>query len=446
MTKRERTAIERDEQSGSREMNNQREIMDETYLGNGKEGGDNDLWTEGQGDRDDLWAGENDEGMYESESDESEYSIGDGSESDFSDCRRIREEVRKEQKALDEELDEEIKKSLLKYKNKAEEFDSDSDYYGSYNSEDETDEDIAYAEPPKFKKQTKVNEVFNMNTAGKDIKWVPGLIFGDKSQIKATVRNFSIESGRPLRYLVDDKQRIQVACAKGCPFKMWISYIQIRDCWQIKTVNDVHNCIYHYSNKLVTVKYLVDVYGNKIRRNPSWKLKEMQEEFKKVLKVEVCEAKCCRVRQMALSGVQEEMKKHYAGLRKFAGEILRSNKNNTVKITTTRVNEEDAPHFQRFYVCYDQLKKAWKEGCRPIIGLDGCFLKTVCGGQLLSAVGRDGNNSMFPIAMAVVETESYASWSWFLHLLIEGLFQFFFLFIPIINIFLIILSKTDAHT
>lgn len=40
---------------------------DETYLGNGKEGGDNDLWTEGQGDRDDLWAGENDEGMYESE-------------------------------------------------------------------------------------------------------------------------------------------------------------------------------------------------------------------------------------------------------------------------------------------------------------------------------------------------------------------------------------------
>lgn len=57
----------------------------------------------------------------------------------------------------------------------------------------------------------------------------------------------------------------------------------------------------------------------------------MQEEFKKVLKLEVCEAKCCRVRQKALSGVQEEMKKHYAGFRKFEGEILRSNKNNIVK-------------------------------------------------------------------------------------------------------------------
>ena len=117
----------------------------------------------------------------------------------------------------------------------------------------------------------------------------------------------------------------------------------------------------------------------------------------------------------------EEIKKHYEGLRKFGGEILRSNKENTVKIQTTRVNDGDAPHFQRMYVCYAELKKAWKEGCRPILGLDGCFLKIVCGGQLLSAVGRDGNNSIFPIAMAVVETESYDSWKWFMTLLSEDL-------------------------
>ena len=97
------------------------------------------------------------------------------------------------------------------------------------------------------------------------------------------------------------------------------------------------------------------------------------------------------------------------------------NKDNTVKISTTRENEGDAPHFKRFYVCYDGLKKAWKTGCRPILGLDGCFLKTVCGGQLLSAVGRDGNNCILPVAMAVVETESYDSWSWFLMLLVDDL-------------------------
>lgn len=151
-----------------------------------------------------------------------------------------------------------------------------------------------------------------------------------------------------------------------------------------------------------------------IRRNPNWKLTEMQEEFKRVLKVEVYGAKCCRVRQMALSGVQEEMKKHYAGLRRFGGEI---NRENTVKICTIRQNEEDLPQFQRFYVCYAQLKKAWKVGCRPVLGLDDCFLKTVCGDQMLSAVGRDDNNSIFPVAMAIVESECYDSWKWFLMLL-----------------------------
>ncbi|KAK6791841.1 hypothetical protein RDI58_010922 [Solanum bulbocastanum] len=54
--------------------------------------------------------------------------------------------------------------------------------------------------------------------------------------------------------------------------------------------------------------------------------------------------------------------------------------------------------FVYFYVCLDALKKGWKEGCKRIIGFDGCFLKGACKGELLVAVGRNGNNQMFPIA------------------------------------------------
>ena len=58
---------------------------------------------------------------------------------------------------------------------------------------------------------------------------------------------------------------------------------------------------------------------------------------------------------------------------------------------------------------------------RPVIGLDGCFLKTETKGQLLSAVGRDGNNQMFPISWAVVEGENQDSWTWFIKLLMQDL-------------------------
>ena len=52
--------------------------------------------------------------------------------------------------------------------------------------------------------------------------------------------------------------------------------------------------------------------------------------------------------------------------------------------------------------------------CRPIIGLDWCHIKGHHTGQLLSAVGVDANNGMFPIAFAVVESEGKATWTWFL--------------------------------
>ena len=52
--------------------------------------------------------------------------------------------------------------------------------------------------------------------------------------------------------------------------------------------------------------------------------------------------------------------------------------------------------------------------CRPLIGLDGCFLKGEYRGQLLTAIGKDGNNQMLPIAYAVVEAETTELWSWLL--------------------------------
>lgn len=42
------------------------------------------------------------------------------------------------------------------------------------------------------------------------------------------------------------------------------------------------------------------------------------------------------------------------------------------------------------------------------------------GGQLLCAVGHDGNENMFPFAMAIVDIEEKISWKWFLNLLFEN--------------------------
>ena len=53
----------------------------------------------------------------------------------------------------------------------------------------------------------------------------------------------------------------------------------------------------------------------------------------------------------------------------------------------------------------DACKNGFRAACRPIIGLDGCFVKGPHKGQLLAAIGIDPDNAIYPIAYAVVESE-----------------------------------------
>nr|GEX54034.1 uncharacterized protein [Tanacetum cinerariifolium] len=60
-------------------------------------------------------------------------------------------------------------------------------------------------------------------------------------------------------------------------------------------------------------------------------------------------------------------------------------------------------------------------GCRPYISLDGCHLKGKFNGVLVAATCIDGNNSIFPVAYRVLESENTKSWTWFLNLLKEAI-------------------------
>ncbi|XP_022007853.1 uncharacterized protein LOC110907135 [Helianthus annuus] len=58
---------------------------------------------------------------------------------------------------------------------------------------------------------------------------------------------------------------------------------------------------------------------------------------------------------------------------------------------------------------------------RPLLGVDGCFLKGPFPGQILSAVGIDGNNSIYPVCYALGEAATTQTWKWFLQLLRDDL-------------------------
>lgn len=60
-------------------------------------------------------------------------------------------------------------------------------------------------------------------------------------------------------------------------------------------------------------------------------------------------------------------------------------------------------------------------GCKPIIALNDCHLKDPYGGHLLCVVGRSGNDDIFSISYAIVETKCRESWTWFKGSLLDSI-------------------------
>ena len=107
-------------------------------------------------------------------------------------------------------------------------------------------------------------------------------------------------------------------------------------------------------------------------------------------------------------------------IRAYANELLSKNKDSIVKITVEN-NGHDNCVLKSLYICLGPLKKGFLEWCRRVLTTDGCFLKGSWNWQVLTAVVRDVNNQIYPIAWGVTQREDKETWQWFMQFLVDDL-------------------------
>nr|KAJ0190736.1 hypothetical protein LSAT_V11C800440920 [Lactuca sativa] len=266
-----------------------------------------------------------------------------------------------------------------------------------------------------------------------------GQKYKSKKEIKDKVNKLAIETRRNLGFKKNDKTRLRVVCkgnvpnvnasgvGKGnklnCSWSMQTSRSKDSDYWYAKTLLDKHTCVQTIKLRACTVKYISAEILDMVESNPTVPLRSIQEQVQKRLQVGVSIHKVQRAKATSTKKVSGDYTKQYEVLRDYLMELQATNVGTTVKLEV--VNESNSTRetrqFKRVYICLGALKKGFKAGLRDIMGLDSAFMKGPFPGQVLTAVGLDSNNGIYPLAYAIVETENMSSWKWFLECLGDDL-------------------------
>ncbi|XP_021717626.1 uncharacterized protein LOC110685404 [Chenopodium quinoa] len=123
---------------------------------------------------------------------------------------------------------------------------------------------------------------------------------------------------------------------------------------------------------------------------------------------------------MALQMIHGNAAEEYKRVWDYVEAIRRYNPGSTAVVKLQNI-DNPPPIFQRMYICLQPCKEGFMASCRPILGVDDCHLNGPWPGILLTAIAKHGNNNIFPVASAVVETESSETWTWFLELLVNDI-------------------------
>ncbi|GJR69049.1 mutator type transposase [Tanacetum coccineum] len=221
-----------------------------------------------------------------------------------------------------------------------------------------------------------------------------GQQFASKEIVKGRVKKHSVETRRQLILVKNDNERVRVRCQGTIP--ALVPYVAIDNNTDKNVFSQTKGGPAIRENINSGKQNILDHVIKSLATNPDIPVRAVQDQMQKQFEVGVSKMKAFRAKRIASDIMTGSYREQYSLLREYAQELINQNPGTTVRID---VQQEPNPEsltrtFRRVYVCLRALKQA---------------------------VGVDANNRIYPVAYALVEAESKASWCWFLNLLGEDL-------------------------
>ncbi|CAN0884115.1 hypothetical protein LINGRAHAP2_LOCUS14748 [Linum grandiflorum] len=228
-----------------------------------------------------------------------------------------------------------------------------------------------------------------------NMEWKVGMRFVSPQQFKEAVVMYNIKYGSQIRW-----KRSNRKCKEG--------------------VGKEHNCPRFTHNRGATASWIAKRFVGSFRMNPHMDVELLQKDVKKTYGLDVTLKVCSYAKAQVKQILEGTLTSSYAKLRPYLLQLKKADPEGTFVVEVDPVVPgKNYVLFRPIYIGFSCLRKGFIAGCRRFFALDGCFLKGEVPGMILSVVGKDRNNQMFPIAWAVVESENRSSWGWFITILQE---------------------------
>jgi hypothetical protein len=245
--------------------------------------------------------------------------------------------------------------------------------------------------------------------------------FSSIQLFKEAVRQYNVRRGNDIRFEKNEKAKCVAVCRDpSCEYRVYGRQMADEASFELRSLRPKHTCSWVYKSSIVNSRSILNKLYNNFKIQSDMPLRVIQDEVKRKWNVDVSRSQMYKGRKKAGKRLYGSLGEQYGRLWDYYETLRHTNPGSCVMIKVEKPNPDLPAKFHRLYMSIAAMKKWFLEGCRPVISLDGCFLKGSYKGILLVAVSRDANN-MYPIAIAVVESETKDSWTWFLECLVSDL-------------------------
>ncbi|KAL4387627.1 hypothetical protein GQ457_09G021940 [Hibiscus cannabinus] len=241
------------------------------------------------------------------------------------------------------------------------------------------------------------------------------LIFTSTRHFKDALVNYILAKRFNYKLVRNESDKVSAKCkGQGCAWEIYASIDSSDGFFKVKKLINQHDCSITFKNSKANYKFIGKHLLGKLRVIPKLTLQEMQRLTKEELHVDVPINLYSKAMMWAKDEINGRFTYEFDRLFDYAAALRQVDPNCNVDLMVVRPTLNHHKIFKRIYICIGATKEGFRKYCRPIVNLDDCFLKGPFNGELLSTVGRDANDQIYPIAWAVVEWETRETWRWFL--------------------------------